>query len=321
MSRLIDDAIAFGVQIPSSSKAFFADELSARHRMDRCIGEHGPVFVIHNVADYFFSLPQHEITWRSGLPNIAPPFAEWWMEFRLPPERLSPRANILAVGTSHHAIEIPSSQAEYVFRDRLGAFVRESRDATVDDAIMRKSNGERLRWVVKTLTFLRIAGERQLVGPFNDTEICIGERGSILLTPFFVSNPDDVEIDRYVVFQLVSFLGVCLLNCQNVQSVNHVPDERTERRFTQRYEKPMVRWHTLVIEPMKRLLAESGSGSVGIQKALHICRGHFKDYRAAGLFGKLKGMYWWDAHVRGTVAAGVAPKDYAVKAPSREPVA
>jgi len=34
-----------------------------------------------------------------------------------------------------------------------------------------------------------------------------------------------------------------------------------------------------------------------------------------GLFGQQKGLYWWDAHVRGTAERGVVVKDYEVKAP------
>jgi hypothetical protein len=69
---------------------------------------------------------------------------------------------------------------------------------------------------------------------------------------------------------------------------------------------------------MKKVLETEGDiQHNGIAKALHICRGHFKDYRnSAGLFGKYKGLYWWDMHTRGTEKAGVVIKDYRVKAPA-----
>ena len=77
---------------------------------------------------------------------------------------------------------------------------------------------------------------------------------------------------------------------------------------------------TLEIEPMKRALKHEGqSETAGLKKALHICRGHFKDYSKHGLFGKYKGLYWWDSHVRGSTEEGVVVKDYAVKPKREEP--
>jgi len=68
----------------------------------------------------------------------------------------------------------------------------------------------------------------------------------------------------------------------------------------------------LEIEPMKKVLKSEGNiDEVGLQRALHICRGHFKDYsNGKGLFGKHKGLYWWDSTVRGTESEGKIIKDY-----------
>ena len=66
---------------------------------------------------------------------------------------------------------------------------------------------------------------------------------------------------------------------------------------------------------MKKVLkTEGGIDEVGLQRALHICRGHFKDYRdGKGLFGKHKGLYWWDSTVKGNANNGEIKKDYALK--------
>ncbi len=50
---------------------------------------------------------------------------------------------------------------------------------------------------------------------------------------------------------------------------------------------------------MRKQLAEAGAeGTGGLKRALHIMRGHFKDYREGrGLFGKVHGMWWWDFRV------------------------
>jgi hypothetical protein len=45
----------------------------------------------------------------------------------------------------------------------------------------------------------------------------------------------------------------------------------------------------------KQLDAAGAKDPGGLPRALHIMRGHFKDYREGrGLFGKVHGMWWWD---------------------------
>jgi len=49
------------------------------------------------------------------------------------------------------------------------------------------------------------------------------------------------------------------------------------------------------------------------RNALHICRGHFKNFsNGRGLFGKFKGRYWWGAQARGTDRAAQVHADYRV---------
>lgn len=38
-----------------------------------------------------------------------------------------------------------------------------------------------------------------------------------------------------------------------------------------------------------------------------------KNFDDKPLFGKLKGTYWWNPHVRGTEESGVVEKDYRIK--------
>jgi len=70
---------------------------------------------------------------------------------------------------------------------------------------------------------------------------------------------------------------------------------------------------------MRTILRKEGQVETqGLEKALHICRGHFKDYRTEGLFGKHKGMYWLSDHVRGHPRQGLVLKDYNVSTPKNE---
>lgn len=69
---------------------------------------------------------------------------------------------------------------------------------------------------------------------------------------------------------------------------------------------------------MREVLRRDGemvAGS-GLQRALHICRGHFKTYQDQGLFGKHKGTFWVPMHLRGTAEEGIVRKEYKIVGPT-----
>lgn len=114
---------------------------------------------------------------------------------------------------------------------------------------------------------------------------------------------------------LLPLLTLSFMNCKNVTLHSVCPSERLNHALLKRGRTPHLTYKVLDIHPMKRILATEGRISeVGLQKALHICRGHFKNFDNRPLFGKLRGQYWWDAHVRGDIKSGVVIKDYNVLA-------
>ena len=51
----------------------------------------------------------------------------------------------------------------------------------------------------------------------------------------------------------------------------------------------------LARETAFRVFIARAKDPAGLKRALHICRGHFKDYREGrGLFAKTHGIWWWD---------------------------
>ena len=94
---------------------------------------------------------------------------------------------------------------------------------------------------------------------------------------------------------------------------------KLSRAHQKRHGRPLVRFHTLQITPMKKVLEREGQASkTGLRRALHICRGHFKtDTEERKLFGRYAGTYWWDVHVRGTLQEGMVVKDYQVNEPAQ----
>lgn len=117
------------------------------------------------------------------------------------------------------------------------------------------------------------------------------------------------------------WFSICFMHCKNVETVQHQPNAKLSRAHRRRHGRELVTYHTLAIEPMKRVLRTEGDiEHTGIKKALHICRGHFahygEKYGKGKLFGKHEGQFWVPSHVRGSVDVGIADKDYAVKAPA-----
>jgi hypothetical protein len=115
----------------------------------------------------------------------------------------------------------------------------------------------------------------------------------------------------------IAMLACSLSNCRNVRAAEQSPPAPLSRRHAERHGRPLLRYYTLDIEPMRKALRTEGRlDEVGLKRALHLCRGHFKDYReGGGLFGRHKGLYWWDANVRGSASEGVVAKDYRIKPP------
>jgi hypothetical protein len=115
------------------------------------------------------------------------------------------------------------------------------------------------------------------------------------------------------------FMALAFLHCKNVTITAPVREQKYDRAARRRGDPEGLTYHRLVIEPMQRVLHQAAADAGAphdLQRALHICRGHFKDYReGAGLFGKQRGLFWWEAQVRGTAAAGRVVKDYDVRPP------
>lgn len=103
-----------------------------------------------------------------------------------------------------------------------------------------------------------------------------------------------------------------LLHCRNVRVEEAATPRKVAQARRRRGLQP-VRFHTLVVDPLRQTVERepAGSGS-GAKRALHIVRGHFADYREKGLFGRYHGIYWREMHVRGDAKAGAVFKDYRV---------
>ena len=109
------------------------------------------------------------------------------------------------------------------------------------------------------------------------------------------------------------FLAISFMHCNNVSVVEQIPPPRLSRAHERRGHPALVTYKTIVIDgaPQTQRVALQQEPA-GIEQPLSIYRGHFKDYRECGLFGRNKGLYWWNAHLRGSVEHGVVIRDYDV---------
>jgi hypothetical protein len=123
----------------------------------------------------------------------------------------------------------------------------------------------------------------------------------------------NLGVDSPIVFPVL--MAITFLNCKNVVAEEVAPDAEAERRWVARHKKPSFRYKVLRIEPMTEAIRRARAGTEPGTSPLHICRGHFKDYRERGLFGRFRGVYWWDNHFRGKAENGVVVKDYEVGRP------
>jgi len=127
----------------------------------------------------------------------------------------------------------------------------------------------------------------------------------------------DEALQAEVLGNIGTFLNVPLLtlsfmHCKNVTLKTIEPPHKLNKARAKRGNPPLAVYKILEIHPVKRILEREGDiQHIGLKKALHICRGHFKDYTIGkGLFGKVHGVFWWDMAIRGSQEAGTILKDY-----------
>ncbi|MBI2334210.1 hypothetical protein HYU96_00200 [Candidatus Daviesbacteria bacterium] len=281
------------------------------------------VFDIQNVAEYYYSyLGEDDIrTWRiTDFPNAAPPFEACFMEFRVPRHPAFVRASggdpAYAVGVLSKAIvrsdpNFPELRGE----DRVAKELRDNARWLVTNALFL----EWRKWQ-KPEAFLTYAFAVK-----NNGELFIEHEGrwaaGLLYEDYLDYYPDrQSEIDKEETSKLFflstpyffpTLLALSFLHCKGVTVEQNPPVPRLSRTFQKRHGNSLVSFHTLHIEPMKKIIETQGQvKNLGLKRALHIVRGHFADYTESGLFGRHHGLYWFPQHMRGVSEEGLSLKDY-----------
>lgn len=187
----------------------------------------------------------------------------------------------------------------------------------IDPKVYELNSGRRVQdggWPVRVAVFVDAAGKFVV----NETGVTDpGIRMGIEKHPKLLSwIEQEVRGLSTVVLFALSFV-----HCKNVTVEERVPNPKLAKKQLKHRGVPKLSYHVLMIEPMRKVLREEGDLGTksDLHRALHICRGHFKDYRdGAGLFGKHREVYWWEQNIRGSKKAGLTLKDYKVGDVRRE---
>lgn len=269
---------------------------------------HSHCFVADNVAEYLYAGTDQEHWGIDDFPCVAPPFERFFIEWARPSKVVSEDIGVVS------ADEIVAAHTGWHFtvmerEDEPGWYL----DGTVLYEIDHRDPwhqivGDGIFWpgVIGRVTVEgdgSIKDMTQTMQMFVDTDKLDEKKRGII--------SGTVEAMGGTVWP--AMLALTFINCKNVPRKRVDPPARIVKAAAKR-NRSHTSYHVLDIGPMQRTLATEGrSGEVGVQRALHVCRGHFKTYtKDAPLLGRAVGTYWWGPQVRGSAAAGISEKDYRV---------
>lgn len=286
------------------------------------------VVAIDEVARYYFQSVDKYASWRiTDFPNLAPPFDNLWLEFS--GDCYMPLLAGVSSAQPYHSIGCFLTAVDLDGLAEKPQYVA---------PYLSASEWQSARWIIngivahqgsKSDPAIARASFAYVVGP--DGSLFLGDSKPQFRARLFAKQGQDwnKEEASYMVafprsFLYPCFLAISFLHCKNVTLTANDPPPKLNKAREKRGKKPLVRYYTLNIEPMKEVLRREGQiEKTGLKKALHICRGHFAQYGDAygkgKLFGKYEGQFWMPMHVRGSLSEGAVVKDYNVKTPKTTP--
>jgi hypothetical protein len=275
-----------------------------------------PVIEASNVAQFFAMHDREFWTYREDFPCSAPPHPMFFVEARTPRQmKLGGRIvdnDASAPGRYGYLFDTIAAAGKKIWViDEAGASGPE-----------RLEEIEGARWYYRALPLWEMDGRPVYLSCLK--VFPVDARGAMLKDPLLMASGREYSLSelRGVDREVSQFLAPCLLtisflNCKNCVLDAVEPDRALNRERRKHGLKPFLRYHTINIEPMKKVLRTEGRiETEGLKRALHIVRGHFSTYTSERpLFGKIPGTFWIPSHARGSLEEGVVVSDYKVGAP------
>lgn len=291
--------------------------------------------VADNVTAWYYALPNNDMRSPDHLPNVAPPWSSFWIETAAPRFVWERRSQ------SHEAWpdRVPVYWGLYVESDDHGEHGLSADEAVEAYAVIFDNpNGGvphkpvgRVRWVLQ-MSFYAMSGGDMAYGPMEVAYLLVDPDGRVV--PFENGDPcyvgiasedalrvsgldSDKLINETLKMAQPLLVALSFMHMKNVV-IAETKRPRADRRAVQRdLGIGPEYFRTVQIDPaMDVILKSVNPESVGLARAMHLCRGHFATYTEdAPLLGKYTGQYWRRAHWRGSRARGLVRKGYEVHEP------
>lgn len=276
------------------------------------------LIVADNVAEHYWrGTDQEEWDLQEDFPNIAPPFERMFIEAAYPAYSLSKVTGLRPIDMEVGAVAIDARRWEGLLP--LGVVAA------------------RPTWGLALTPFIRLRGASRIVPPaivyllLVDADgrtmefrnacgqsgfyLCLSVRDD-LTDPTLLRTVGDALISQVH----VALLALSFMHCKNVELRPTDPPRALAKAHHKRTGMVLHRHHVIEIDPFlsQARATAAAHGVSGLRQSLHICRGHFKQYRQRGLFGKHTGTFWWPQHARGSPEQGTVSASYRVHPPAQQ---
>ena len=315
-ARLLDMLVSDIVLPPlPATDVYFSQEEAFQHNAAlRPILTGSTCIEATNVARFFNSSYLADGSFDSfwtDLKCLVPPYKRFFIEWENP---LIPGAKRMGM----QFVACKPEEAESIARAIVGAGAR-----STPAKIAEFRQDPRCHWIYITLDFLEFPHKNDgehisgLRGPYHIGTISVADDGSLL--NFWMSHASAAlpkgESMQAAAASLVAWTTLSMLNCANIETVEHKAPEAFQKARAKGGKKPFVSYHTVRVDLDKtpRQITAPGLPGDGTAPRLHKKRGHMKDYRRGkGLFGRYKGVWFWGDMTAGSEEAGVIVSDYKV---------
>ncbi len=283
-----------------------------------------PILVADDVVIYAMKLgiETHGFRNLDYLPNIAPPFPQFWIESRF--QHMTAQ---VTTGDAETLAKYGNTRVQFPYC--IGCHFH----ANPRDEAMRKCTRPSLNshvprcftahpdatWILEAIMI--VEWQKFKFEMRMNFAIAVDAQGRPMGNMFMqLSEREKDELGMMNTFISPALLALSFCHCRNIQLIPSDPSVELQKHRERSGRKPLLRYHTLSIGGIRKLFEQHGMNEKGIAHAIHTCRGHFKRFTAdKPLLGKHVGEYWWGDHVRGAGGEGVATKDYRAKHVSELP--
>jgi hypothetical protein len=275
-------------------------------------------FNIQNIARFYYEGTDQENWGDEDFPFLSPPYNSMWMEWDYPKEV---RSNGVTSRVSH----IPAKDTKIgVLVVSLDLYDEEQAEAYKErvrgiDGMIFEQIKDTVRWVSVYVVFI---GSIHLpippkpsayyiigIAPDGSTADDVANNGK-MVHGLYEDEKDRIRVEGSIVLIHPALLAISFTNCKNVEIVENKSAPKPRKRKDKAY---TAKFYTLEIEAVRDVIRKLNhpNTKTGIKMALHTCRGHWKDYsKGKGLFGRLKGRFFWGNSLRGQESEGLILKDY-----------